>query len=174
MNIDFGQIISFLTDPELPRIVWIVKTVFISISLILMFFIVFLVVKASWFKHKYLDPYTEFFKQRPFGTKEEFKRWSKINKRIESGSKAEYKMAVIEADDALKDTLKKMKYEGEFLEDILKKVNSRVLPSEEKVKKAHEARNKIMHDPDYDLTQEQAKNILNIYHQAFRELEMIL
>ena len=173
MNIDFSQIISFLIDPELPRIVWITKTVFISISVILLIFITFLITKASWFKYKYLNPYTEFFKQRPYGAKEGFKRWSKINKRIESGSKTEYKMAVIEADDALKDVLVKMKYEGDFLGDILKQVNIRVLPSVEEVKKAHEIRNKIIRDPDYSLTQEQTKNILKIYHQAFRELEMI-
>lgn len=173
MNIDLNQILSFLTDPpQLPKIIWIIKIVFISVSLILLPLIVFLLIKSSWVRYKYLDDYTEFFKKRPYGTKKEFKKWAKINRRLESNSKSDYKMAIIEGDDFLKEVLKEMKYKGDFLDDILKEVNSRVLPSVEEVKKANEIRNKIMHNPDFDITQEQAKNILKIYHQALRELEM--
>jgi len=172
MNIDFGQILSFIVDPQLPRIFWIIKTVFISISLILLGLIVFLIIKASWLRYKYLDGYTEFLKYRPYGVKKEFKKWTKINKRLETGKEVDYKMAVIEADDVLKEVFQKMKYEEEFLEDILKQINERVLPSIEQVKKAHEIRNKIVHDPDFQFTQDQARNILKIYQQALRELEM--
>lgn len=172
MNLDFSQILSFLTDPELPRIVWIIKNVFIAISFVLAIASVFLLYRASWLRYKYLDPYTELLKQKPYGTKKEFKKWNKINKRIESGNKTDYRMAIIEADDILKDVLKKMKYKEEFLDDILKEVNNRVLPSIEEVKKAHQVRNKVMYDSDYEITQDQARNILKIYQQALRELEM--
>lgn len=173
MNLDISSILSFLTDPQLPRIVWIIKTVFISISLVLLGFVIFLLIKSDWIRFRYLDKWAELLKERPYGIQKEFKKWSKINKRLETGDKADYKMAVIEADDVLKDVLKKMKYEGEFLEDILKEVNERVLPSVEEVKKAHEIRNRVMHDPDYALTQQEAKNVLKVYQQALRELEMI-
>jgi len=172
MNIDFNQILSFVIDPQLPRIFWIIKIVFISISLILLGLIIFLIIKASWFKYKYLESYTEFLRYRPYGVKKEFKKWAKINKRLESGKEADYKMAVIEADDILKEVFQKMKYKGEFLDDILKQVNERVLPSVEQVKKAHEIRNEIVHNSDFQFTQDQAKNVLKVYQQALRELEM--
>jgi hypothetical protein len=39
------------------------------------------------------------------------------------------------------------------------------------IKAAHQTRNNIIHDPDYKLTPEETKKVLDIFEQAFRDLE---
>jgi hypothetical protein len=134
--------------------------------------IVILFFKASWARYMYYENYTEFVGYRPYGVKKGFKRWTGVIKRIESGKEVECKMAVIEADDILKEILQKVGYKDEFLDDILNSVDDKVLPSLEEVKKVHDIRNKIVHDPDSTLTVEQARNIIRVYQKALSELEM--
>lgn len=167
-----ANILSFLLDPELSGIWLAFKISFLVVSVLLFLGWLFFLSKASWFKSKYTEDYTEFLTYRPYGVKKEFKRWMKVIKRVESGKETECKMAVIEADDLVKEVFQKMNYKGEFLDDILKEIDPKVLPSLDKFKEVHQIRNKVVHDPDFQLTVEQARNIIRVYQQVLTELEM--
>jgi len=163
---------QFLLYPELTGALFIVKIVFIVISVVLAGGILLLYSKASWAKYKYYENYTEFFAYRPFGVRKEFKKWIGVIKKLETGKEAECKMAVIEADDLLKEVLQKMNYKGDFLDDVLAQIDKKVLPSIDQVLKAHEMRNDIVHNPGRNLTPDQARNIIRVYQKALSELEM--
>jgi hypothetical protein len=163
---------EFLNSPQILLIFSGLKFVFIILSFILLVGIVILFFKASWARYRYYENYTEFVGYRPYGVKRGFKRWTKIIERIETGKEDECKMAVIEADDMLKEVLQRMGYKDDFLDDILKNVDNKVLPSIEEIKKVHDVRNKIVHNPDQNITVEQARNIIRIYQKALSELEM--
>lgn len=149
-----------------------IKISFMIISVVLAIANIILFLKTSWFKDRYGQNYTEFLTFRPYGTKREFKRWSKIARRIETGKSEECKMAVIEADDLLKEVFQKIGYKEDFLEDILKNIDGKVLPSIEQVREAHKVRNAVMRDPGYSLNAEQAINLVRVYQKALSELEM--
>jgi len=163
---------EFLTSPEFSVVLSAVKFFFIIISFIMLAGVIVLFFKASWARYQYYENYTEFLAYRPYGVKRGFKRWSKVIKRIETSREEECKMAVIEADDMLKEVFQKIGYKEDFLDDILNNVDPKILPSIEEIKKAHEVRNNIVHNPDYNLTVEQARNIIRIYQKALSELEM--
>ncbi len=163
---------EFIGSPQFISILSGIKFTFIILSFIMVVGIVVLLSKASWARYKYYEDYTEFIAYRPYGIKKGFKRWSKIIRRIETGREAESKMAVIEADDILKEVLQKAGYKGEFLDDIFEEIDEKILPSIEDLKKVHEVRNNIVHDPDYNLAVEQARNIIRVYQKALSELEM--
>ncbi|KPJ54956.1 hypothetical protein AMJ47_02705 [Parcubacteria bacterium DG_72] len=163
---------EFLNSAQFIAILSALKFTFIILSFIMVFGIVILFFKASWARYKYYENYTEFITYRPYGVKKGFKRWSKVIKRIETGKEAECKMAIIEADDMLKEVFQKIGYKEEFLDDILANIDEKILPSLEELKKVHDIRNNIVHDPDYNLTAEQARNILRVYQKALSELEM--
>ncbi len=149
-----------------------IKFTFIIISFILFFGAVFFFLKASWAKYRYYEDYAEFLTYRPYGVKKSSKRWSKVIRRIGTGKEEESKMAIIEADDMLKEVFHKIGYKEELLDDILNNIDEKILPSLEELKKVHEIRNNIVHDPDYSLTVEQARNIIRVYQKALSELEM--
>jgi len=66
-----------------------------------------------------------------------------------------------------------MGYKQDLLEEILEKIDPKVLPSVEKITEAHKIRNYIIRNPDYTVTPVQARNIIRIYQKALTELEML-
>lgn len=168
----FDDIIFFIKFPESGGIFLYLKIIFITLAFIFLFGIFVLLSKSSWFKRRFLEDWVEFIAYRPFGVKKTFKQWIKIAKRLETGKEAEYKLAIIGADSLLNDVLEKIGYGGATVSERLQKLDSTVLPIIERVWEAHKIRNNIVHDPDYHLTLDQAKKTLEIYEQAFRDLEM--
>ena len=166
------QILYFISHPTSFRVFLYFKIVFMAVSLAFLFFVFILFSKASWFKRRFLEDITEFVTYRPFGAKEAFKSWIKINKRLESGKESEYKLAVIETDDLLDSVLEKMNYQGETIEEKLKQLDPAILPNINEVIQARKVRNNIVYDPDYRLTLEEAKKTLEVYEEAFRYLEL--
>ena len=167
-----SDIISSILPSKIIGLVIYVKIIFIIISLIFLAGIVFLLLRNSWFKRRFLEDLTEFFIYRPFGVKKEFKRWAKIIKRLEAKSESDYKLAVIEADNLLDEVLKKIGHKGETMAERLGKIDSKTFPNLEEVWQAHKARNNIVHSPDYRITEQEAKKLVGIYEQALRNLEM--
>lgn len=167
------QFISFFSLPVVSTIVSILRVIFILFSIILFFAIIFLLIKTSWLRFRYYEDYTEFFASRPFGKKEKFKKLESINKKLAGNKESDYKMAVIEAEDFLKEVLSKMGYKGDSLDEVLNQIDNKILPSIEKVKDVQKIRDSIIHNPDYDLTKDQAANIVKVYEQALNELEAL-
>ena len=164
-----NNILSLITS---PTFLFYLKIAFIFIGALFLLGIIFLLLKNSWLKRRFLEDWTEFFIYRPFGVKKTFKQWAKVLKRLDTGKEADYKLAVIEADGLLNDILKKMGYKGETMAKILEQLNATILPNIEQIWKVHKIRNNVVHDPDYKLSLEDARKVLGIYEKSFRTLEM--
>ncbi len=164
-------LIQYITSPSLNGWILILKTILIVFSLLFLTGIVLFLSRSSWLKISFLLDIFEFFTYRPFGVKKIIKAWNKIMARLETGLESEYKLAVIEADSMLDDTLKRMGYGGETLGERLGKLTSATLPNIEEVKKAHQTRNDVIHDPDYRLSLDEARKVLAIHEQAFKDLQ---
>lgn len=167
-----NDIISLISSFQIADIAVYLKPIFIIIALLFLFIIAFLLLKNSWLKYCFLEDWTEFFIYRPFGVKKTFKRWARIIKRLEEKSEADRKLAVIEADSLLDEVLKKIGYKGETMRERLEQIDPKTLPILERIWQAHKVRNNVVHDPDYHLAQEEAKETVEIYEQALRDLEM--
>lgn len=164
-----NNIFSLITS---PTFLLYIKIIFIIIGALFLLGIIALLLNNSWLKRRFLEDWTEFFIYRPFGVKKTFKQWAKVLKRLDTGKEADYKLAVIEADGLLNDILKKMEYKGETMAKILEQINATILPNIEEIWEVHKIRNNVVHDPDYELSLEQARKILEIYEKSFRTLEM--
>jgi len=167
-----NDLIVFIASPKTEGIFLILKIIFIVIALAFFGSIIFLLLKNSWLKRRFLEDIIEIVTYRPFGVKKTFKQWAKISKRLEAKKEAEYKLAIIEADSLLNDILERMGYKGEMIGDRLKQLDSTILPNIEELWQAHKTRNNVVHDPDYSLTFDQAKKTVAIYEKALRDMEM--
>jgi len=166
------DLIFFVKNPDFWENFLYLKIIFIILALIFLGSITILLLKSTWLKRRLLEDLVEIVVYRPFGVKRTFKQWAKISKRLEAGKEAECKLAIIEADGLLNDIFKKMGYGGETMGEILKQLDSAVLPDIDQIWEAHKTRNNVVHDPDYKLTLDQAKKVLGIYEKALRDLEM--
>jgi hypothetical protein len=166
------DIMSFFVSPPAEGWFLIVRTSFIVFSLVLIGFIIFLFIKSTWFSFRYLYYITEFLTFKPFGAKKIEKDWRKIKIRLETGLESEYKLAVIETDNMLDEMLTRMRFEGDGLGGKLEKMTTATLANLEEVKQAHKVRNNIIHDPNYKISLEEAKKVLDVYEKAFKNLDV--
>ncbi len=163
-------IISFIASS--PSFDWLpaLKVLFIVFALLMLAVIAAMIFMTSWLKIRFVQDIFEFFSYRPFGVKKLTRQWAKTSARLETGLESEYKLAVIEADSLFDDVLKRMGYGGESVGERLDKVAPTIIPSIEEVRQAHKVRNNIVHDPDYRLELQEARNTLSIYEKALIDL----
>ena len=169
MTID--QFIAYIFSPGLQEELFLVKVVFIFFSVIFFAAVMFLLFTSSYLKQQFWQDTTDFFAWKAYGLRKVIRRWKKIQKRIDTGSEAEYKLAIIEADDFLDEILENKGYPGKDFEERVKQVEIIQLPNLEEILEAHILRNSIVYDPDYRLDLDQAKRILEIYERGIKNIE---
>jgi len=167
------KIISFLISPTLPSWMIALKIIFIIVSLVFVGFIIFALIKTTWLKRMIIWDVQEFLTYRPFGVSKVVGKWQTIKNRLETGLEPEAKLAIIEADKILDDTLNRMGFGGETLGERLEKLTAVSLPNIEEVRQTHRIRNNIIHDPTYRLDLEEAKKAIAIYEKALTNLQAL-
>ena len=173
VSIDFKTIFYYIFSAGLQERLIFVQLAFIIISIILTGLIIFTLSRTHYLQWLFVEDIVQFFTMRPFGAKKITKQWNKVLDYLKAGSESEYKLAVIEADDMLDAVLKRLGYTGETFEEKLGKLTSATLPNIKQLYEIHQLRNNIVHDPDYRLTLDEAKKSLNVYSQAFQDLQIL-
>ncbi|MBI2042316.1 MAG: hypothetical protein HYT21_00975 [Candidatus Nealsonbacteria bacterium] len=167
------RIMYILTSAEIQQELLMVKLGFLVVTIIMGVFTMFAISRTHYMQWLFTQSAVEFLTQRPYGAKRITKVWNKIKQHLENGSEIEYKLAIIEADNMLESTLKRMGYGGVTLEERLTKLTSATLPNIEEIYQAHQARNNIVRDPSFVLGLDDAKKTIGIYERAFRDLQIL-
>lgn len=169
------DIANFIINPEISGFLLFLKIFFLILSVIALIFIIAVAFfRTDWFNWWILWDLKEFLTYQPMGLKKVTKEWAKIKKRLETGSESEYKQAIIEADALLNRSLKNLRIGLETLEESLRKrVGPDTISNIEKVKEAHLVRSNIVSDPDFKLSLDQAKELLEIYERALKDLNVL-
>ncbi len=172
MNEIASQLLDFLINPQFTGWLYYIRLFFITISAILFIIILFLLFKTNWLRLRYLEDIKEFTTNTPLQKNKLGKQWISIKKKFDSGTEGDYKMAVIEADNMLEEVMEKMGVEGESLSEKLNKVSPEKLKNLDDVWLAHKVRNNIVYDPDYKVSSEEIKKTIDIYREAFKNLDV--
>ncbi|MBZ9571811.1 hypothetical protein KJA15_00530 [Patescibacteria group bacterium] len=161
-----------LTSLPFQEILFILKIIFLVLFLFSIFGLIYILLKSTWLRRMGLADLVEILTFKPYGMRKTAKVWAEILKRLEKDSESEAKLAIIEADSMLGDTLKRMGYRGESLGERLKQLSRDVISNLDSLWGAHKIRNNIVHDPGYRLDLDQARSVLKIYEQTLHELEV--
>jgi hypothetical protein len=164
--------IYFISSPQLQDTLFPIKLVFVFFAMFFLAFVIYFMINSSWLQFKFLEDVTEFFSWQAYGTRQMSKQWSEIKKRIESGNEADYKLAIIDADDLLAEVLDSRGYEGKDFEETIKKAGRLIAPALEDLLRAHETRNSVVYDSGFTLSEEQVKKALDAYESAINSIGM--
>lgn len=170
-NFNPQDIISFLVDPPFETSLFIIKVVFIGFSLFFLIGIIYFSRNTHWLQWAFGEARREFLTERPYGTRQIDSVWKDIIKRLDAGLESEYKLAVIEADGLLDEVLERMGYGGKDFEERLSKISKSQIANVEEIKRVHKVRGDIVRDPDYRLSLEDAKKIMEVYKKTLDNLE---
>jgi hypothetical protein len=166
-------ILNLILNPHFTGWLLVLKIVFFLFFFGFLSFIIFALIKTTWFKRVVLWDVQEFMTSRAYGTRKMEKQWGKVKTRLQAGTESEYKLAIIEADSMLDDILKRMGYGGSSLGERLEKLTSATLSNISDVGEAHKVRNNIVHDPDYRLSLDEVKNVIEIFEKALINLQAL-
>jgi len=164
--------IYFISSPQIQDYLFPVKLVFVFFTVFFLVFVIYFMINSSWLQYKFLEDVTEFFSWQAYGQREMNKQWSRIVKRTESSAESDYKLAIIDADDFLAEVLDNRGYDGKDFEESIKKAGKLITSILDDVLEAHETRNSIVYNPDYKLSADQAKKILDTYESAINSIGM--
>lgn len=93
--------------------------------------------------------------------------WEKINAKLNSVNPNDWKIAVIEADKMLDSALKAAKVAGATMGDRLKNmVSGDVGGKLEEIWEAHKVRNSLVHNPEYELSSDEARKTVRALEEA--------
>jgi ABC-type lipoprotein release transport system permease subunit len=110
---------------------------------------------------------------RAGGKKKLAARWKKIRERLESNKEADYKLSIIEADYLIEDLIKRLGYAGENMSERLNGIPSGQIEHVEELKRAHEIRNRIIHEDSFVLDRKTAGETLALYEEFLRHFEVL-
>ncbi len=101
-------------------------------------------------------------------------RWESIQKKIKENNPESWRIAIIEADILLDETLADAGYPGQSLGEKLKGANPQSFTTVQDAWDAHKVRNDIAHvGSDFVLTQKRAQDAILRFERVFREFDVI-
>lgn len=101
-------------------------------------------------------------------------RWNRIMEQIHSDNEQSWRLAILECDIMLNELLDTLGYRGETMGDKMRGVERGDFNTIDLAWEAHRARNKIAHEgSDLLLNMREARRILGLYEQVFREFRFL-
>lgn len=168
-----NEIISFLLYPEFSGWLLVLKYTFLGFGFFFLGYVIWALLKTSWLEEIFLRDFREFISFRPYYTAKFLPKWKKIEKRLESGIEADFKLAVLEADELLSNGLKTLGYGGGSVDEILEKITTETISNLEDLKKVRQLKRDIVEDPTMKLTIEETKKILEVYQKSLKDLQIL-
>lgn len=169
---------KFVKSPEFKTSLAVFKFLFILITLAFIGFGIWFRTKAGFYTELRLKYGFYLKKQKQptvttIPTKELDTYWQHLIGRLNMNDDAQWKLAVIEADNLFDHVLTLLGYEGESLGERLQKVNPTTLRSIDDVWRAHKTRNALVHDAAFQLSYREAEKTIEIYGRALKELKIL-
>src|SRR3989338_330037 len=142
------------------------------VSLILLWLIVYSLIGSGWVMKKY-DNWSDILGVGDMGRRRQLRAWKRIMKQIKKGDVESWKMAILEADKIFDEILKMSGYRGEDVHERFFQLPQEAISNRDKIVASHEIRDKILTEPDFTLSNDEALTILRNYQRALKELGLI-
>ena len=169
---ELTRIRSFAAIFLSPALPWIELAAFI-ISVIFVVMIIYSLAKSKRLMYEADEIWDTLFAGATLLRRRTMRGWKDILKKIKSPDPAEWRAAVFEADKILGHVLRLSGYKGANVEERLAAVPAGEIEHIDDLKRAHTARERLAEDPGKELSREEAFEIMRIYRDGFKELELI-
>jgi len=169
MSSVYSTYLAGIIDPLLPALPT-VKTILTIFALLFFAGIVFTVFRMREINKREHEYY------KPIDLEEAEARarsveWEVIMDHLNADNPAEWRIAILEADNILDRLLAEEGFAGENLGERLKGLTTKNLVTLNEAWEAHKVRNNIAHDGStFTLENRQAKQVVGMYEKVFREL----
>ena len=166
MNI-FESVISY------SQVFWPVKVIFLWISFVFVFYILYSIWQTRWFKFVFGYAWVEFFTLRPYGLGKAARQWHQVRRQfIHPRRKPNYRQSLIQAEAILDDFLDDIVifFQTISLEQRLNHLEVATISNIESLKLSVQFTEALKTDQTGILEEKEALEHLEVYHRAFVDL----
>lgn len=100
-------------------------------------------------------------------------RWNEVEKLSQSQDEDSWKAAILVSAEMLNEVFEIVGYKGETLGEKLSSINKDQLSNLEQIKKANEVKNNIVKNEKFQITKEDALEIIKIFKEALQSFEAV-
>jgi hypothetical protein len=180
--VDFSQMIKFLNETSLASTQYPLYQKWISfvllstlVSMCLIMFIIYCTMRIRQIRvyeeNKFAASAHTIAAQDVSRTQ---MRWHRIMEQIHSDNEQNWRLAILESDIMLNELLDVLGYRGETMGDKMRNVERADFNTIDMAWEAHRARNKVAHEgTSLLLNAREARRILGLYEQVFREFRFV-
>lgn len=168
VSLDFRDWFGTALEPRLPLLYFISAI----LSVFLLWLIIYSMMSSHWVRYKY-DMWSDILGIGDIGKRRQLRAWAQILKRLQTEDLANWKTAILEADAIFDEILKASGYKGETVHDRFAQLPEEALSIKNRIIAAHKVRDRILQEPEFEFTKQQAVEIAKVYQQAFKELGLI-
>jgi len=159
-------------EPFFIHNLWWLEILALIFSALFLWGIVWIIVKTNYFDIK-KEYFLDVLGKGRVSRHRSLKAWEQIKRRMLSGDQNDWKLAILEADRILHEIFKMSGYLGNRLDDTLEKLTVEQLSNLVEIKNTHQIRDNIANDPTFQVSQDEAYEMLRVYKQAFQELGLL-
>ncbi|MGB9763222.1 MAG: hypothetical protein ACPLW7_04360 [Minisyncoccia bacterium] len=98
------------------------------------------------------------------------KQWEIIDELLLENYSSSWKLAVLKADALIENLLKQIGFKGDTLDELINSLKLKGFKNLEILSGAHEVSKEILTNRDYNISQKEARNIVEIYKKFWQEI----
>lgn len=157
----WDKVYGFFTSYHWKAVLLDIKLISLIISLFFAVLIIFLVSRMNA-KNRFQKAMSQDKSSPKINDKKIVKKWAKIEKKLDSGSEANYKLAILEADALFDYILKVIGYNAEIRVSNIGEI-----------KELKKITKNIIDNSGFKITREEAEKIIGIYKKGLNDLGLI-
>lgn len=168
-------VIAAVTNPHTWQVIGMISA---SISLLSIVIILFSIIRMYEIQMFDKDEINHEIKHALEKDKEKERvmnpRWKYVLTLVESPNESDWRIAIMEADSLLEESLKERDLVGNSMAELLEEAKFNGYPNIQSAWDAHLIRNKIAHEgQDYSVTQVEARRVIKLYQNVFEGIGVI-
>ncbi|OGG45221.1 hypothetical protein A2673_02400 [Candidatus Kaiserbacteria bacterium RIFCSPHIGHO2_01_FULL_50_13] len=176
---EFIEIVERGSAPEIYDTLFSFWVVFVPVSvfvsLLFLTLIIYCVIRIQHIRH--FERVALYSKAKPVASlhvSRSHLRWRRIQEHVSSDNEHSWRLAILEADIMLNELLDVLGYRGETMADKMKQVVRGDFNTIDLAWEAHKVRNRVAHEgAEHLLSGREARRVISLYEQVFREFKFI-
>ncbi len=141
----------------------------IIISGLLLWFTIYCIAASNYMKNRVIEKYMDMYGVGDVGKYRQLRAWKHVIRRMKTNVSSNWKIAILEADQLMDEILKASGYRASSVDDRFKQIEPQVFSNMDQLHEAHQIRNRVMREADYEIPKNEALKVLRIYQEAFKE-----
>ncbi len=174
--VDYSQpVIAFITNPRTWSIAGIVSALLSITLLSIIIFCIIRMIEIQVYDKEEIEHeiHSALLKQKE-RDRSSNPRWEYVQTLVESPNESDWRVAIMEADSLLEESLQEKGISGNTVSELLEGAKESGYGSIQDAWDGHLIRNKIAHDgSDYPVSQVECRRVVKMYQNFFEELKII-